>query len=136
MTIRSFVFSLLTTDTTLIALGITADSVFTTHDVDTPQVRPMIVLRWGLTDNVLNRSPIASRGLQVWVHDQPGDYERIETILRRVRTLLTSVSAQNAGASDAWVSEIKWERFSEDLSDEDAGTIARNGDFTITGSAA
>jgi hypothetical protein len=136
MTIRSFVFSRLTTDATLNSLGITANSVFTTHDVDTPQVRPMIVLRWGLTDNVLNHSPMAARALQVWVHDRPGDYERIETILRRVRTLLTSVSAENAGASDEWVSEIRWDRFSEDLSDEDAGTITRNGDFTITGSAA
>jgi hypothetical protein len=136
MTIRSFVFSRLTTDATLNSLGITANSVFTTHDADTPQVRPMIVLRWGLTDNVLNHSSMAARALQVWVHDHPGDYERIETILRRVRTLLTSVSAENAGASDEWVSEIRWDRFSEDLSDEDAGTITRNGDFTITGSAA
>jgi hypothetical protein len=136
MTIRSFVFSLLTADATLNSLGITANSVFTTHDVDTPQVRPMIVLRWGITDNVLNKSPMASRGLQVWVHDEPGDYERIETILRRVRTLLTSVSAANAGTNEDWVTEIKWERFSEDLSDEDARTITRNGDFTITGSAA
>lgn len=136
MTIRSFVFSLLTTDTTLNSLGITANSVFTTHDVDTPQVRPMVILRWGLTDNVLNHSPIASRALQVWVHDAPGDYERIEAVLRRIRTLLTSVSAQNAGEQDAWVSEIRWDRFSEDLSDVDAGTITRNGDFTITGSAA
>jgi hypothetical protein len=130
------VFNLLTTDSVLNALGITADSVFTTHDVDTPQVRPMLVLRWGITDNVLNHSPMASRGLQVWAHDEPGDYERVESILRRVRTLLTSVSAENAGANDEWVSEIKWERFSEDLSDEDAGTVTRNGDFTITGSAA
>lgn len=136
MTLRSFVFSLLTTDTTLNSLGIDANSVFTTHGVDTPQVRPMLILRWGITENVLNHSPMGARSLQVWAHDEPGDYERIDQILRRVRTLLTTVSAENAGSPDEWVSEIRWERFSDDLSDEDAVTIARNSDFTITGSAA
>lgn len=140
MSLRSYVFSLLTTDATLNGLGITAASTFITHDTDTPQMRPLMILRWQRADPGLRGDDAYAssnfRRLQVWVHDAPGDYDRIDQVLKRVRDVLTSVHAQYTGTSYEWVSQTRWEGDSEDLRDDDAGTITRNSQYLFVGSAA
>lgn len=132
---REYIFNLITTDPTLVALGINVDSTFTQHTLDTPQVRPLCILRW---QNVVpGMGPVNQRLLQVWVHDDlsAGDYARIDASLNRLRTLLTSVAGVNVGPADAWLSAITWEGDSDDLDDDDARTITRNAQFRLTGSA-
>lgn len=134
MSLRTYVFSLITSDLYLRSKGINENSVFTQHSVDTPQVRPMIVLRWGAT--VPGVGPIDQRTLQVWVHDKPGSYNTINDVLGRVRALLRPLVGVNVGGVDEWITSINWRGDSDDLRDDEAGTITRNAEFRITGSAA
>jgi hypothetical protein len=139
MSVRSFVFSLITTDSELNVLGFTEDNVFTSHDEDTPQARPFIILRWLSTDVGLNDwdTGVGSnlRRLTVWVHDDPGDYARIDKTLERVRTLLTLVRGAYTGSIGKFIGQINWNGDSDDFKDDIVGTITRNGSYTIIGSA-
>lgn len=144
MTTREFVVGLIVEDPVLSDLGFTRDSVFNQHGVDTPQVRPFMVLRWqaanpGFTTSnsgsALASFPIAQRILQVWVHDVPADYALIDQSLKRLRTLLMGVEGANVGEAGAWLHTIGWEGDSDDLSDDEVGTITRNAQFRLTGSA-
>lgn len=138
MTLRSHVFAALSNDSVLTGLQITSASLFTTHDVDTPQARPFVVLRWqntvpGLGDD--DTRWVNTRRLQVWAHDDPGDYDRIDQILQRVRVVLKQLVGVNTGESGSWIAETNWEGDSDDLSDEAVGTITRNSSYSFTGSA-
>lgn len=146
MTLREFVFDLITTDSVLNSLGITAASTFTTHTIDTPQVRPLCILRWGATNPGIQTSqqgvgishwPIGQGLLNVWVHDniRTGDYRRIDQSLKRVRDILTTPEGVNVGGDAEWLHMIVWEGDSEDLDDEAMRTITRNAQFRLTGSA-
>lgn len=140
MTVRALVFSRITTDSQLNTLGFTVSNTFTQHDTDTPNVRPFAVLRWGGTDLGLNDfdTKVGSnlRRLSVWCHDDPGDYERIDQYLSRVRTVLTGLYGTYVGDVGKFVGQITWNGDSDDLNDDVVGTITRNASFTIVGSAA
>lgn len=137
MAMRDFVFTAVTTDSQLNELGITADTAFTQHDVDTPQERPFLTFHWGNTNPGYRDHPFATvneKDFQVWVHDTPGDYTKIDSILFRVRTVLTAIEASDTGAG--WVNEIEWLGNSDDLSDDIQNTITRFGEYRLVGSAA
>lgn len=144
MTLREFIVAQIVDDPQLSLLGFNRDSVFTQHGVDTPQIRPFIVLRWqavitGFTTaqggSALANFPINQRVLQVWVHDRPADYALIDQSLKRLRVILTGVEGANVGEADDWLHTIVWEGDSDDLSDDEANTITRNSQFRLTGSA-
>lgn len=147
MSAREYIFNLITTDPELNSYGITRDSTFVSHSVDTPQIRPLCILRWqdsvpGLSGLVrggggLQGWPVNQRILQVWVHEDRnmGDYSRIDKSLKRLRALLTGVEGVNVGSPDSWLSGIVWEGDSGDLDDDEARTITRNAQFRLTGSA-
>lgn len=135
MTARSYIYDIITTDPLLNSYGITADSTFTQHTIDTPQVRPMCILRWQLTAEGVGT--INQRVLTIWVHENKntGDYDRIDQSLNRLRTILTNVAGANVGDGGGWLSSIRWEGDSDDLRDDELGTITRNAQFRLTGSA-
>lgn len=148
MTVREYIYSLITNDAQLNGLGITADSTFTQHTLDTPQVRPLCILRWQATNPGLlsgasrqgaavSNFPVRQRILTVWVHEDGnvGDYTRIDQALSRLRTLLTSVEGVDVGVLGTRLTAIAWEGESDDLRDDEAGTIMRNAQFRLTGSA-
>lgn len=144
MSLREFIVSKIVDDSQLALLGFNRDSVFTQHGVDTPQVRPFIILRWqaaitGFTTanggSSFSKFPINQRILQVWVHDKPADYALIDQSLKRLRAILTGVEGVNVGSPDEWLHTIAWEGDSDDLSDDEARTITRNAQFRLTGSA-
>lgn len=140
MGVREFVYQRLTGDTILNSLGITGDSTFLSHTVDTPQVRPLMILRWQAISRGIESadpSPVNQRILTVWVHDDRnrGDYDRIDDALRRVRTLMESVVGVNVGEPGAWLSGVRWEGDTDDVDDPDMGTLSRSSQFRLTGSA-
>ncbi|MGE3487448.1 MAG: hypothetical protein AB7L09_22230 [Nitrospira sp.] len=138
MGLREYIFELITEDSQMNALGINFESTFSQHSVDTPQIRPMCILRWGDTpEPIVSDFPVNQRTLTVWVHDSiaDADYGQIDQALRRLRALLTSVQGVDVGGGVGWLSGIKWEGDSSDLRDDDAGTIMRNAQFRLTGSA-
>jgi hypothetical protein len=131
-TVRQLIFSRITSDNELQALGFDQDNVFTTHDLDTPQRRPLMILRW--QNVVLGVGPVNQRLLQVWVHDRPSDYERIDQTLKRLRTLISSLEAVRLGNGATGLHTAIWEGDSDDLRDDEVRTITRWGQFRLTGS--
>lgn len=127
---RALILQAIIGDSALNALGIVDDSSFAV-DVDTPQERPFLQLRWGRSDVGLD--VVTRRNLVVWVHDQPGDYSKIDMILVRLRALLpTLVSLSNE--TGGWLVDVEWLGDSEDLTDDGHRTIARNASFLLVGS--
>lgn len=132
-TARELVWAKLTGDPDLQALGFDEDNIFTDHSLDTPQRRPLMVLRWQGVD--VGLGPVNQRRLQVWVHDRPADYDRIDQTLRRLRTLLSSIEAVRLDGGIAGVHTAIWEGDSDDLRDDEVRTITRWTQFRLTGSA-
>lgn len=69
---------------------------------------------------------VFNQGVQVFVHDVPGDYLRIDAILKILKDLF-----QNAYDKTAGVEICKWIDSSEDFKDPDMGTITRFARFRI-----
>lgn len=131
--LRDVIFDRLKVDSVLNGLGINEASIFNSNDADTPQVRPMMVLRWGATS--LGVGTVNERSLQVWVHDAPTDYTRIDSALERVRASLAGLYGASTGTAGKFVSQIDWAGDSDDLTDDIQNTVTRYSSFTIVGSA-
>jgi len=127
---RAVIRSAIIGDATLQSLGVVASGVLT-GDIDTPEPRPFLNLKWGVTNpgvkNVSQRTVLA-----IWVHDSGNDYERIDAICRRLRVLLPSL----LGLQDLndYVSQVSWIGDGGDLRDEGHKTIVRVSSYTINGS--
>lgn len=133
MTIRDLIYNTLTADSVLNGLGIDETNTFNSNDEDTPQLRPLMVLRWGASSVGLDVMNL--RSLTVWIHDKPSDYAVIDQALERVRAVLTNMYGVNAGASDRWVAQIEWTGDSDDLTDDVQHTVCRNSQYNLVGSA-
>jgi hypothetical protein len=128
---RALIYGALVNDSVLNGLGINSENSFAI-DVDTPQTRPFLQIRWGLNEIGLKNTVVSRRTLTVWVHDEPGDYTRIDEILYRVKSLLPTLDGQSNGLGH--VVSIEWTGDSEDLADDGHGTITRNTGFSLVGS--
>jgi hypothetical protein len=126
---RQLVFQAIINDSVMNSLGITDGSSFSV-DVDTPETRPFLQLRWGRNNEGLD--VVTRRDLVVWVHDHPGDYEKIDSIVLRLRALLPSLVPSSDGRG--WIAGVQWLGDSEDLTDDGHRTIARNSSFVLVGS--
>ena len=128
---RAVIRSAIIGDATLQSLGVVASGVLA-GDVDTPEPRPFLNLKWGTT-NPAPFGGVAQRTvLGIWVHDQPNDYERIDAICRRLRILLPSLTGLQDLAD--YVSQVTWDNDGPDLKDEGHGTITRVSTYTVNGS--
>ena len=91
-----------------------------------PSQRPFIVVRMG--PKIPTPVPgTSSDELVVAVHDEPGDYLRINTLLDLVRSALEGPVAQEGAIAARWTGE------SGDLADEGYGTIFRTNSFQCVG---
>lgn len=118
-------------DASLQALGVVPEGVLS-GDIDTPAPRPFLNLKWGAKNPAPFGGAAQRTTLAVWVHDEPNDYDRIESILARLRVLLTSL----LGLQDTsdYVSQIEWTGDGVDLKDDGHRTIVRVGNYTLNGS--
>lgn len=119
---RIWVYTKLTTDTPLAAL-INTQVYQSTSLVVAPSQRPFVLYRQ--TSDVQSfrgddGDRVRQSGFMIFAHDIPGDYLRIDTIMDRFKILFgdTSDSAQGIVRST-------WLEDSEDLRDDDMGTITR-----------
>lgn len=126
-TVRSLVYTALTTDATLQSLGITADSTYAAGSLDGPAPTPFMVIRWGGTTRGIG--PINAAPVTLYVHDDHGDYGAIVGILQRARAVMTALSA--SGPSANWIIDVRWNGDSEDLSDDGYKTLMRNATFEV-----
>lgn len=130
---RAVIRTAILADATLQSLGIVNGNHVLSGDVDSFAVRPFINLKWGTTNPAPFGSAAQQTILVAWVHDDPNDYERIDAILRRLRTIMTSL----VGLPDVndYVSQAAWTGDGPDLKDDGFRTIVRVGNYTLNGSA-
>lgn len=128
---RAAIRAAIVNDSELQALGIVANGVLT-GDVDTPEPRPFLNLKWGTTNPAPFGNVAQQSVLTIWVHDAPNDYERVDAICRRLRVLLPSlIGLQDV---DDYVSQVSWTGDGIDLKDEGHQTIARQSGYLLNGS--
>lgn len=118
-------------DATLQSLGVVDGGVLS-GDIDTPEPRPLLNLKWGTTTPAPFGGVAQRTTLAIWVHDEPNDYERIDSICRRLRVLLPSLMGLQDVAD--YVSQISWDGDGPDLKDDGHRTVARVSNYTINGS--
>lgn len=126
---RALVRSAIIADATLVSFGVVEAGVLA-GDVDTPKSRPFINLRWGVTTPGLDRVQV--RTLEIWVHDKPNDYTRIDEIIIRLRVVLGSLIGSSNGSGH--VVGVEWTGDSPDLVDDGHDTITRTASFSLVGS--
>lgn len=68
-----------------------------------------------------------SQNAQIWAHDQPGSYQRIDSLLAAVRAALVGPVALPGAIA------CRWQGDSQDLADDGLGTITRNSAFVFIG---
>lgn len=86
-----------------------------------PRDFPIAVYRIGneTNENLGSGSTAYRKFFQVYLHDVPADYNRIDTLIPVIRDALT------AAAPSGHVLEVMWRENSRDLSDEYMGSIVR-----------
>lgn len=125
---RTIVRLALITDETLASRGVVPAAVLS-GDVDTPSERPFVQLRWNNT--IPGLGTVDRRDLVVWVHDEPGDYDRIDSIIRRIKTIMGSLVG--LPHEEGHLMTCEWTGDSADLTDDGHGTITRTTSFSIVG---
>lgn len=98
---------------------------------EVPARRPFVILRFGVEQSDMwdGDGPAAtSQYLTVYIHDEPGDYLRINEITLAIRAALQGPVADGVGGISAL-----WQGDSQDLADDVYGTIMRNAEFRLLG---
>lgn len=113
---RQKIYDALRQDATIISL-VGADNVWSTYE-EIPTT-PYLVVRFGASSSRLSRLAEAEF-FQVWAHDVPGDYDRIDTLLKRVQVVLEALP------NEGDLFEVRWFETSQDMPvDLETGTISR-----------
>lgn len=115
-------------DSELLGLGLQFEQTYAANAIDTPIVKPFVVMRW--EDTTRSFGDIGTQGLTVWVHDDLGDYTRIDAMLERVKEILTAM-VHVSGTDGRIVTQIDWAGDSPDLWDDGFQTITRNSGFRV-----
>lgn len=102
--------------------SIVSDRIYqATSLLEVPSVKPFIEYRLGTNFNVLSGddNPTAiSQPLQIFVHDNPGDFARIDSIHKLLKTILIN-------SSQGDLIRCTWLEDGEDLRDDEMFTIFR-----------
>lgn len=123
---RTWVYDKLTTTPAITALVDPLRVIAGSALRKAPDTKPFITYRMHPQQPRLRRLAGRSQYLQVWVHDVPGDFMRIDEIIEAV------VQALNVEVNGGGILECKWIESSADLpEDPDLGTIARFARFQI-----
>lgn len=116
--LRQWLYDAIRTDPTLVA-SIGTRVYQATSIVEVPSTKPFVVYRFGTSSQGLSgndRQTTIVQPLQVFFHDVPGDYEKIDQLQRRLRAVI-------AGANQGNIIRCEWLEDSEDLRDDEMFTI-------------
>lgn len=122
---RAWVYREMTTDPGLLALvGALTPRIYQSTSLDAaPHEKPFIMYRQ-TSDVQTVRGDDGDRvrqvGYMIFCHDLPGDYMQIDTMIDRLKFLFGDTVDQPQG-----IVRSEWVESSEDLRDEDMGTIIR-----------
>lgn len=126
---RRLIYSALTASAEFMALlpgGLTGDRSL----VETPEAKPFGVLMYeGPTSGSVRIHRVT---LRLWVHDEEGDYTRIDAALKTARSALAA--AETMSLNGVHLLEARWQGDSADLYDDARGTNVKNSTYTLVGS--
>lgn len=77
---------------------------------------------------------VSTVGLEIWVHDEPGSYARIDPALSRIKKIFKEAVQVFDPATGVWLMEANFIQFSTDLYDDIRRTNTRMASFTLAGS--
>lgn len=101
-------------------------------EIDAPET-PFIVVRIGDTLPTPSKDRRGgSHGVEIWVHDRPGSYERIDEILKSVGAFFTN-DLPIYGERGSIISQAVWVNDSPELSDGGYHTICRMSSYKVIG---
>lgn len=84
-----------------------------------PTIRPFVVIRLLPRRSTLKQGVANLQQVEIWVHDNPGSYTRIDEMLDSLKLMTSDL--------------VRWEGDSQDLSDQSWQTITKNSTFTFVG---
>jgi len=105
----------------------TANTILGSSVQDSPEVRPFAVLKWADVTPAFTTG--SSEIMQFWAYDEPGSYDNINSILKRVRAVLDENT--DVEVDDERYSTSKWNGDSAELYDDIFKCIVRYATFTI-----
>lgn len=106
---------------------------FQAGSVDEQPEKPFGVFRIAMSSpGVTARSSSRPVSLEVWVHDNPGDYTRIDGMLNRIEAVFDSVVHASAVEGES-ISQAQFMSRSPDLNDDGFDTICRMTNYTLIG---
>ena len=135
--IRDIVYNLLRNDTVLNGLEINSNSIYQAGTVDTLPAKPALALQWcDLTPGPFEfGSTFTGAGTSVLtlrVHDELGDYDRIDAILAAAKEVLCSAVAVRSLSSPNWILiQADWTGDGPDLRDDGYGTLTRFSTYRV-----
>lgn len=91
-----------------------------------PKIKPFLIINYAPSFRSNVRTSVSS--LIVAVHDDPGDYGRIDQTLLRVKELFNNAIPGEPGST-----VVEWLTDSQDLADDGYGTIMRNSSYRLIG---
>lgn len=132
MSARAAVYTLLSTDGQLQALGVPYGNIWPAQSLDTaPRNGRFLILRWEELTLAPGRGS-KSEVLTVWAHcprEMSTDFVPLVEILNRVTELLTS--AVHMPGADGTLTCVDYNGMSPDLNDEGYKTITKNAAYTV-----
>lgn len=142
MTVREYVYGLLSNDPELIGLGLNPDNTFANGaPLSPPDTGDLwCVLNWGPETPGLTsqrgRSRTSSWDCTAWFYTRDSDYDVINRAIKRWRAIMDEVSAVRTGlgANDGWVLETEWQSDGSDGWDDVYRANFRTSEYTIIAS--
>lgn len=105
--------------------GGASEGVATTDDVE----RPFIVIRELPDEKPFTDSPTRAGSVEVYVHDQPESYVKIDNCLGLISAIMNSHAATQIAGH--WLSSVEDQGWSEDLFDDHYETATRFGTYRM-----
>lgn len=92
-----------------------------------PEVRPFLVMKlMEAHEHEGWRAGPVWQPMQIWAHNEPGDYDLIDRLLDLVKVAFLAVPSQTG------LVEVRYSTTSQDLEDDQLGTILRYSTFRWT----
>lgn len=129
MPARAAVYELLTTDPTLLGLGVSPATVYASPTVDSPQAAPFVIIKWLETSPRLGG--FSDELLQVWVYDFNKDYGRIDSIIEQMMVLMAD-AVHVVGEDGGVLHSTSFSGISQDLYDDIYGAVMRNVSWRVS----
>ncbi|UAJ16115.1 hypothetical protein SEA_TINYMINY_24 [Microbacterium phage TinyMiny] len=119
---RDSVSQLLAQAPTLRALGLPEKAVFQADTVESPAMRPFLVVRWAEEEDRVGQSRV--RPFDLWGYDELGDYNRITMIVREAARYLVE-ECFHVVAKSGSISQFVDRGIGGDLADDGFNSVVK-----------